>query len=405
MKSSLTHPVAVQSTSFVPTVLWLALLLAGTLLTSCQPKPTTTETVKTAPAQGSTQPVEKYGVPIVSGPMDSILLKDYVPDSSLVVSETKVAKAKFPAIDVHAHVYADTKEEVADWVKTMDEVGVERTIILTDATGPEFDRLVDLYLKTYPDRFQLYCGLDTTNSSASDYPERAVRELVRCYEKGARGVGELSDKGWGYNGSSAHPLPRNQRIHPDDPRLDLFWKKCAELKIPVNTHIADHPSCWKPLGPNQERTPDFQTFNLYGKDVPSYEELLGHRDRLLGRHPDTRFIACHLSNQGNNLAALGQVLDRFPNLYLDIAARDYELGREPRTALRFLTRYKDRIVFGTDMGRDKKVYEAWWRLLETGDEFLPGRIWWRYYALELPREVLESVYRGNAKRILNWKPL
>ena len=181
--------------------------------------------------------------------------------------------------------------------------GVERSIILTDATGAEFDRLADLYLKAYPDRFQLYCGLDTTDIGASDYPQRAVRELVRCYEKGARGVGELSDKGWGYNGSSKQPLPRNQRLHPDDPRLDLFWKKCAELKIPVNTHIADHPSCWQPLGPNQERTPDFQTFNLHGKDVPSYEELLGHRDRLLERHPDTRFIACHLSNQGNDLAA------------------------------------------------------------------------------------------------------
>ena len=227
MKFPRTHPIATQNTSFVPTVFWISLLLASTVLTGCQPKPTTTETAKTAPPQGSTQPVEKYGVPIVSGPMDSILLKDYVPDSSLVVSETKVAKAKFPAIDVHAHVYAETKEEVAEWVKTMDEVGVERTIILTDATGPKFDRLVDLYLKTHPNRFQLYCGLDTTDSGGSDYPERAVRELVRCYEKGARGVGELSDKGWGYNGSSAHPLPRDQRIHPDDPRLDLFWKKCA----------------------------------------------------------------------------------------------------------------------------------------------------------------------------------
>jgi uncharacterized protein len=404
LKSSVTHPIATQNTSFVPTALWLSLFLASILLSSCQTKPATQPTNQ-APAQGTGNPVVKYGVTVVSGPMDSILLKDYAPSSSLVVPETKVPKARVPAIDVHAHVYADTKEEVAEWVKTMDAVGVERSIILTDATGAEFDHLVDLYLKTYPDRFQLYCGLDTTDIGASDYPQRAVRELVRCYEKGARGVGELSDKGWGYNGSSRDPIPRNQRLHPDDPRLDLFWKKCAELKIPVNTHIADHPSCWQPLGPNQERTPDFQTFNLHGKDVPSYEDLLGHRDRMLERHPDTRFIACHLSNQGNNLAAAGEALDRFPNLYFDTSARDYELGRQPRTALQFLTRYKDRILFGTDMGRDQKVYEAWWRLLETSDEFLPGRIWWRYYALKLPAEVLDSVYRSNAKRILNWKPL
>ena len=404
MRFSIASAVVSRMTLLPQPVLWFSLFLASILLPGCQEKPASQET-KQEPAQGTAQPVVKYGVTVASGPMDSILLKDYAPGSSLVVPETKIPKARVPAIDVHAHNYADTKEEVAEWVKTMDAVGIERTIILTDETGAEFDRLADLYLKTYPDRFQLYCGLDTTDMGASDYPQRAVRELVRCYEKGARGVGELSDKGWGYNGSSSRPLPRNQRLHPDDPRLDLFWKKCAELKIPVNTHIADHPSCWQPLGPNQERTPDFQHFNLYGKDVPSYEELLAHRDRLLERHPDTRFIACHLSNQGNNLAAAGQALDRFPNLYFDISARDYELGRQPRTALQFLTRYKDRILFGTDMGRDRKVYEAWWRLLETNDEFLPGRIWWRYYALNLPAEVLDSVYRGNAKRILNWKPL
>jgi hypothetical protein len=168
LKSSIARPIVAQKTSFALPVLWLSILLAGTMLTGCQPKPQSQEP-KQQPAQGGAQPVEKFGVTVVSGPMDSILLKDYAPGSSLVVPETKVAKAKFPAIDVHAHVYAETKEEVADWVKTMDEVGVERTIILTDATGAEFDRLVDLYLKPHPDRFQLYCGLDTNDSGASDY--------------------------------------------------------------------------------------------------------------------------------------------------------------------------------------------------------------------------------------------
>ena len=54
-----------------------------------------------------------------------------------------------------------------------------------------------------------------------------------------------------------------------------------ELGLPVNLHIADHPSCWEPLGPEWERTPDFQVFNLHGKDVPSYEELIAIRDAVL----------------------------------------------------------------------------------------------------------------------------
>jgi predicted TIM-barrel fold metal-dependent hydrolase len=190
-------------------------------------------------------------------------------------------------------------------------------------------------------------------------------------------------------------------LHPDDPRLDRFWEKCAQLNIPANIHIADHPSSWKPLDVYQERTPDYQHFNLYGKDVPSWEELIAMRDRTVAKHPKTRFIACHLGNQGHDLVSLAATLDRYPNLYLDISARDYEVGRAPRTAAKFLARYRDRVLFGTDMGREKSMYQAWWRLFESADEFMPGRVWWRYYGLDLSAPVLESLYRGNARRVLN----
>ena len=173
------------------------------------------------------------------------------------------------------------------------------------------------------------------------------------------------------------------------------------MNISANIHIADHPSSWKPLDVYQERTPDYQHFNLYGKNVPSWEELIAMRDRTVAKHPKTRFIACHLGNQGHDLASLAATLDRYPNLYLDISARDYEVGRAPRTAAKFLARYRDRVLFGTDMGREKSMYQAWWRLFESADEFMPGRVWWRYYGLDLPAPVLESLYRGNARRVLN----
>jgi len=350
-------------------------------------------------------PEVKYGVPVKAGPMDSILLKDYSPASSLVVPQTRVPKARYPVIDVHTHSSMNKMKTPADveaWVRRMDEVGVQLSVVFTEAVGGEFDRQAKLFLTRYPDRFQVYCGLDTTDIEAPDYADRAVRELERCYRQGARGVGEITDKGWGLQASEQSALPRAKRLRLDDPRLDKFWQMCAELTLPINVHIADHPSCWQPLGPHQERTPDFQGFNLYHKDVPSYEELLATRDRLLARHPQTRFIFCHFSNQGNDLAALAKAMDRFPNLRLDISARDYELGRQPRAARQFLTRYKDRVFFGTDMGWERPMYEGWWRLLETADEYLPGRIWWRYYALELPDDVLKSLYRDNALRWLNW---
>jgi predicted TIM-barrel fold metal-dependent hydrolase len=373
---------------------------AGLDLQSCaQEKPK--EVV--SPAQAETKAI-KYGVPVVSGPMDSVLLKDYDPHPTLVTPVTKVDKAKFPAIDVHAHSHMcniRTREDIKAWLRTMDEVGIETSAVFTDAIGDDFDQQAQLF-KPFGKRFLIFCSMDAGNIDAPDYSARVVRELERCVGQGARGLGELTDKGWGMQGNPQAPLPRGKRMHPDDSRLDPLWDKCADLKIPVNVHIADHPSCWQPLGPHQERTPDFQVFNLYGKDVPSYDALLNYRDHMVAKHPRTTFIAAHLGNQGNDLASLAKVLDRYPNLYVDIAARDYEVGREPRFALKFLTHYQDRVLFGTDMGRDKAMYQAWWRLLESGDEFIPGRLWWRLYGLETPSPVLEKLYARNARRILNW---
>jgi len=351
----------------------------------------------------------RYGVYVEPGPMDAVLLRDYEPESSLVVPETRIDKARFPVIDAHTHSFTNgaTEKAVDDWVHAMDESGVQLSIVFTDAIGAEFDRQAELFLKRHPGRFQVYCSLDLNGYDQPGFSERSVRELERCYRRGARGVGEMSDKGWGLMPSVLtvkpfkwQPVPRDRRLHSDDPRLDAVWEKCAELKMPVNLHVADHPSCWRPLGPTQERTSDFQHFNLYGQDVPSWEDLIASRDRLLARHPRTIFVAAHLGNQGHNLAALAAALDRFPNLIVDLSARDYELGREPRTALRFLTKYQDRVLFGTDMGRDVAMYRGWWRLLESADEYLPGRVWWRLYGLDLTPDVLEKLYRGNARRIL-----
>jgi predicted TIM-barrel fold metal-dependent hydrolase len=344
------------------------------------------------------QAVVKYGVPVTGGPMDAILLKDYTPASSLVVPRSEVKKARFPAIDVHSHASMSqikTRADVDAWVKTMDEAGVEMSVVFTGASGAEFDRMADLFLGAYPSRFQVWYSPDPAT-----LPSNAVAELERVHAKGARGVGELTDKGWGVEASEQNAQPRVQRLRFDDPRMDPYWKRCGELNMPVNIHLADHPSCWKPLDAKQERTPDFQAFNLSGKDVPSYEELLAGRDGLLKRNPGTKFIFCHFSNQGNDTAALARMLDRYPNMYVDISARDYEIGRQPRTMKAFLEKYRGRVMFGTDMGRTQEMYEGWWRLLETPDEFLPGRVWWTYYGLELGEPVLKSLYRDTARKVL-----
>ncbi|MGA9812538.1 MAG: amidohydrolase family protein, partial [Terriglobales bacterium] len=162
---------------------------------------------------------------------ERLLLKDYRPKSIYKIPVTEIAKAKFPIIDMHSHPYAKTAAEIAEWVRTMGQVGVEKTVILTSSTGTEFDATHRQYSK-YPDRFEMWCGFDYTGYDRPGFGAAAVRELERCHRAGARGVGELHDKGQGM----ASGKSKTRGLHPDDTRMDPLFEKCGELGMPVSIH-------------------------------------------------------------------------------------------------------------------------------------------------------------------------
>ena len=135
---------------------------------------------------------------------------------------------------MHSHSYAKTPEQLLNGSDTMDEVGVEKTVILTSSVGAEFDAIYRQYSK-YPDRFEMWCGFDYTGYDRPGFGAAAVRELERCHQAGARGVGELHDKGQGM----ASGKSKTRALHPDDTRMDALFEKCAELGMPVSIHVAD----------------------------------------------------------------------------------------------------------------------------------------------------------------------
>ena len=166
---------------------------------------------------------------------ETILLKDYRPKSIYKIPVTEIDKAKYPIIDMHSHPYAKTAQQIDEWIKNMDEVGVQKTVILTMATGTEFDDIYRKYSK-YPDRFEMWCGLDLSGYNKPGFGPASVKELERCRQVGARGVGEIHDKGDGLaSGKSKAP-----GIHPDDTRMDALWEKMRR------TWHAYQPPCRRP---------------------------------------------------------------------------------------------------------------------------------------------------------------
>ena len=154
---------------------------------------------------------------------EKLLLKDFRPKSIYNIPVTIITKGKFPIIDVHSHAYANSEEELDLWVKNMDEAGIIKTILLTHAHGSEFDSLVNFYSK-YPDRFELWCGFDYTGYDKPGFGPAAIKELERCFKRGAKGVGELGDKGKGL----FYCNPPAYGMHIGDERMDPLLEKCAE---------------------------------------------------------------------------------------------------------------------------------------------------------------------------------
>lgn len=335
---------------------------------------------------------------------EQILLKDFRPQSIYNIPRTKVERAKFQAIDIHAHQYASTPELVDEWVKTMDETGIEKTIILATSTGTLFDSIYDLYMGRYSDRFEVWCGFDYTGYDEPGYGPAAVKELERCFKVGATGVGELGDKGKGMFFSS--PGPKAWGMHPDDPRMDPLWEKCAELNLPVSLHVADPIWMYEPMDSTNDGMMNAVNWRLDNQpDIVDNQGMYSILENTLKKHPNTTFVACHLANQSHDLNALGDLFDKYPNLYADISARFAETAAIPRFAGKFYEKYQDRLLYGTDMGTNQEMYEITFRVLESEDEhFYEPEIssyHWTMNGFGLPENILKKVYRDNAISILH----
>ncbi len=350
------------------------------------------------PAKGAGRMANLH--PPEAGSPETILLKDYRPQSIYKIPVTEVPKAKYPIIDMHSHPYAKTAGQIDEWIRNMDEVGVQKTIILTMATGAEFDEILRKYSK-FPERFEVWCGFDFTRYDKAGFGPAAVKELERCRNAGARGVGEIHDKGQGLRSGKS----KTAGMHPDDPRVDALFEKCGELGMPISLHVADPIWMYQKMDKHNDGLMNAYQWRL--DNQPGIVGLSGMVDifeRTLARHRNTAFIACHFMNLDYDLARLGEVLERNPNLHADISARYAETGPIPRFAAQFYAKHADRLVYGTDMGFDKQMYRTTFRILESLDEHFyevdQFSYHWSLNGFGLSDEILKQVYHENASKLL-----
>jgi uncharacterized protein len=327
---------------------------------------------------------------------------DYRPRSTLVTPQHPVPKAKFPAIDFHGHPQGllSSAEQLASLVAALDALNVRVMVSADNMSGDRLARTLDVIRNSpHKDRVRILAGVNLSNVGPG-WAEKAVSQLEADLKAGAVGIGEIS-KGFGLRTKKAD----GSRLKLDDPDLDPFWEACARLKIPVFIHTADPAEFFEPIDPHNERWLELALFadRRYPADeFPRFEELMAERDRLFARHPRTTFVAAHMGWHANDLARLGKMLDAMPNLYTEVGAVLYDIGRQPRLAHDFFVKYQDRLLFGKDSFQPEE-YPYYWRVFETKDEYFDYyrnyHAFWKLYGIDLPDPVLKKLYFENALRL------
>jgi len=318
-----------------------------------------------------------------------------------------------PIYDVHMHVDVAI-ENLESVIRCLDACGIAKAVVMNRGYGKDrpnteyqaSERIGFELLEKYPDRIAVFSTVDFSAMDEPGFTDHAVMHFEETIKRGASGLKLWLGK------------PDHHWMALDDPRVGALYEKAAELGVPVTIHIGDPEDYWKP-----SVSPDSFWYGVlkenphwlyWGKDIPSREVLFEEQRRMLEKYPSTTFICPHMGGHAENLDYLGELLDEYPNLYVDTTAYEPVMGQEPDSARTFLIKYQDRIMFGTDNGwtsrHDLKMLTKRMRarrlFYETDieqtnlDDFWPRRPGYTIRGVKLPGEVIRKIYYQNAAHLI-----
>ena len=323
-------------------------------------------------------------------------IEEYSPRSTLIVSETKLKRSKYPFVDVHNHQFDMPIKDLSKLVEEMDSLNMGFMVNLSGFRGLYLEQSLKNIKENAPTRFGLFLNIDFEKLDDPNFATEQVDLINKAVAQGVIGLKVYKSLGL------TDKDKKGNRIAINDPRLNPIWKACGDQNIPVLIHSGEPSSFWDPKDKYNERWLELRQKPGRYRDPeknPSFEEVLAEQHAVFKKHPNTTFINAHLGWMGNDLDRLGKHLDQYPNVMTEIGAVLAELGRQPKRARQFFIDYQDRILFGKDSYNVSEYY-TYFRVLETEDEYFEyyrkRHAHWKIYGLSLPDSVLQKVYYKNA---------
>ncbi len=298
-----------------------------------------------------------------------------------------------PIFDVHTH--ANNPDWTRTFLEAADAYGIGKIWTMAPLEN------VDALKAAYPGRFA-FIAVPRWSGAREGFNEAYVddwlRRLDQFYDKGARLVkfhmAPGTKKMWGMNF--------------EDPRIVRVIEHAYHLGFHFMSHVGD-PLAWFGPGGKYANTSEYEPF----------PEQFAMLERLLARYPERIHMGAHMGGSLEDIDALQQRLDKFPNYCIDTSATKWivrAVSEQPAERVReFFIRNQDRILFGSDLVVGEKfnwdhyasrywAHQMMWETNYRGESpiedpdahnGIP-----KLTGLDLPSDVLTKIYRTNAEKWL-----
>lgn len=328
---------------------------------------------------------------------------------------------KVKKIDTHIHV-TTTRDAFVEQARK-DNFRL-LNIVVDVSRGEEwikeqYDYSIDQKTRHSED-FEFATSFSIKNWDDPDWVSNTLNWLINSIENGAVAVKVWKNIGMvfrDYNG---------ELVTIDDPKLDTIFKMLTEKNITVVGHLGEPKNCWLPLDEmtvnnDKKYFKENPKYHMYKHpELPSYEEQIAARDRMLEKNPHLIFVGAHMGSLEWSVDELAKRLDKFPNMSVDLAARSgqifYQTIEDREKVRDFFIKYQDRILYATDLGDDgndeiaklkMRMHDTWlldWQFFVTDDVMKSDRVNEEFRGLKLPKTVVDKIYTKNAQKWLKMFP-
>ena len=324
----------------------------------------------------------------------------------------------FSAVEKYdAHMHLNTFDE--SFVEQSQEDNFKLITINVDvassfATIDEQQDFAVQQSKKFPGVVNFTSTFSVNNFNKDNWFQQTIDRLKDSFSKGAIAVKVWKNIGMELQDSDG------SFVMIDDPRFDPLIDFLAKNNIPLIGHLGEPKNCWLPIEKmtvqgDRNYFSAHPEYHMYlHPEYPSYEDQIDARDNMLAKHPDLKFVGAHFGSLEWSVDEISKRLDRFPNMAVDTAERISHLQLQAITDWQkvqdFCIKYQDRIIYGTDIIVDgtkdplemkKHAHDIrlrHWKFFTSGEMMRVPKVDGEFKGLQLPREVVDKIYRANAEK-------